>query len=171
MGLPCAHTINGLADNILLLSSINSQLRIDSISLIEDQVQNDNNLINVLCGKLIDKYEGAPFDGKKEIEGKLTMMLRAPNLQLLEPSVQISKGRPRGSSNKRKEPTRSTRREPSEFEIVEASLKRKNKEKIADTCESWCLNSLDVGKGSSLHGVDFSDSYIPPYYPFSFNSV
>ena len=58
--------INGLADNILLLSSINSQWRIDSISLIEAQVQNDNNLINVLCGKLIDKYEGAPFDEKKK---------------------------------------------------------------------------------------------------------
>ncbi|KAK9736070.1 hypothetical protein RND81_04G247900 [Saponaria officinalis] len=50
---------------------------------------------------------------------------------LLEPVIQTPKGRPPGALNKRKEPIRSTKRQPSEFEIVETSMTRTSKQKIA----------------------------------------
>ncbi|XP_074277536.1 uncharacterized protein LOC141601165 [Silene latifolia] len=175
MGLPCAHMMNRSKETSLLLDSINSQWRVDKIFLTAcdgTEMQNEENGIVGLCDKLLDRYQEAPIFEKKDIEEKLCSLLHALRPVILEPNVQISKGRPRGSlkKNKRKEPISSTRREPSEFELVEASMDKKNKQKVAQTSESLpeigVLNSMDAYHESNLFGIDMN-SYIPSYCPFS----
>ncbi|XP_074265811.1 protein FAR1-RELATED SEQUENCE 5-like [Silene latifolia] len=139
MGLPCAHMMSTLKESSLLLNFIDSQWILDTTMLpCVDAGGNhsDNDGITRLCGKLLDRYQEAPIVEKKEIEERLAILLDASKPLPLEPNVQLPKGRPPGSLNRRKEATKSTKRAPSEFEIVEASLNRKNKEKIARSSES-----------------------------------
>ncbi|KAK9749122.1 hypothetical protein RND81_02G103800 [Saponaria officinalis] len=169
MGLPCAHMMSTLKESSLLLNFIDSHWILDTITLpCVDGGGNhsDNDGITGLCGKLLDRYQEAPIVDKKEIEERLAILLNASKLLPLEPNVQLPKGRPPGSLNKRKEATKSTKRAPSGFEIVEASLNRKNKEKIAHSSES----QIHFGVSDSEFEINLNmDSSIS--YPFSFESI
>ncbi|KAK9723482.1 hypothetical protein RND81_05G001400 [Saponaria officinalis] len=177
MGLPCAHMMNQVKEGVLVLDSIDPQWRIDTVCLnnLVVGVQNEDDGISGLCSKLLDKYQEVPMGEKKEIEEKLKLMLNTTNPILFEPDIQTSKGRPQGSLNKRKEPISSTKRHPSEFEIVEMSMTTKNKQKTAhpgDETQSvfGVSNSLELNSGSQLFGIDLN-SYISTNYPFPLNSL
>ncbi|KAK9676759.1 hypothetical protein RND81_11G098300 [Saponaria officinalis] len=131
--------------------------------------------ISGLCSKLLDKYQEVPMAEKKEIEEKLKLMLNTTNPILFEPDIQTSKGGPQGSLIKMKEPISSTKRHPSEFEIVEMSMTTKNKQKNAhpgDETQSvlGVSNSLELNSGSQLFRIDLN-SYISTNYPFPLNSL
>ncbi|XP_074281819.1 protein FAR1-RELATED SEQUENCE 5-like [Silene latifolia] len=177
MGLPCAHLMNQAKESSLVLDSIDPQWRIDTtfLSTLDVKVQNEDDGISGLCSKLLDKYELVSMDEKKEIEEKLMLMLHASEPILLEPDIQTPKGRPPGALNKRKEPIRSTKRRPSEFEIVETSMTRTSKQKsthLSDETQSvfGVSDSLELNQGSQLFGIDLN-SYISPLDPFSLDSL
>ncbi|KAK9676212.1 hypothetical protein RND81_11G061800 [Saponaria officinalis] len=156
-------------ESSLLLNFIDSHWILDTITfpcVDGGGNRSDNDGISGLCGKLLDRYQEAPIVDKKEIEERLAILLNASKPLPLEPNVQLPKGRPPGSLNKRKEATKSTKRAPSEFEIVETSLNRKNKEKIARSSESQIHFGVSDFEFEINLNMDSSLSY-----PFSFESI
>ncbi|KAK9697191.1 hypothetical protein RND81_08G020300 [Saponaria officinalis] len=159
-------------ESSLVLDSIDPQWRIDTtfLSTLDVGVQNEDDGISGLCSKLLDKYQVVSMTEKKEIEDKLMLMLHASDPILLEPVIQTPKGRPPGALNKRKEPIRSTKRQPSEFEIVETSMTRTSKKSAHPNDETQSVfgvsDSLELSQGSQLFGIDLNP-YISPLDPFS----
>ncbi|KAG5551462.1 hypothetical protein RHGRI_009772 [Rhododendron griersonianum] len=105
MGLPCAHKMIEWKDKILPLDAIHSQWRIDIRSLSVSNGEQDGN-------------SAAP---KESAQGSISQLEHPSFPMLFEPTIQVHKGRP-PTSRKGKE-TSSTKRNSSQFEIIDAPRK------------------------------------------------
>ncbi|KAF7140308.1 hypothetical protein RHSIM_Rhsim06G0070800 [Rhododendron simsii] len=105
MGLPCAHKMIEWKDKILPLDAIHSQWRIDIRSLSVSNGEQDGNCT-------------AP---KESAQGSISQLEHPSFPMLFEPTIQVHMGRP-PASRKGKE-TRSTKRNSSQFEIIDAPRK------------------------------------------------
>ncbi|XP_077252639.1 PKS-NRPS hybrid synthetase cheA-like [Tasmannia lanceolata] len=123
MGLPCAHKIRYLLDErkVLFPSDVHSQWRID------DQAIDDMNCVKnsreeqmeKIIGNLQDKYRKWPSSQQEIVLNQLSQVVNSSTPMLHEPNVQNPRGRP--PTSKSRKTISSTRRDPSSFEIVEAT--------------------------------------------------
>ncbi|KNA03829.1 hypothetical protein SOVF_205420 [Spinacia oleracea] len=156
MKLPSAHMMHGWKENSLNLDLVGAQWRIDIRSLETSSTNTIDSVkeIEDLTDKLRNKYQHMPSFKQEEIKQKISFMLNEVEPILSEPNVQPHKGR-RPSTIKRKEPLSSTRRDPSQFEIVEASLKRsKGQGTTHDSHEVFLVNDESA--------IDLIDLNEPP---------
>ncbi|GAA0163205.1 hypothetical protein LIER_39552 [Lithospermum erythrorhizon] len=116
LGLPCAHTMKHWTTKVFPLETIHSQWRIDSRSLIFETVI-EGNEFGELISKLNDNYHLWSIGEKLRAQDKLYEIINESNAMLFEPNIQWSKGRPKKKNKS------STKRNPSQFEIVEKSRK------------------------------------------------
>ncbi|XP_058217649.1 uncharacterized protein LOC131328770 [Rhododendron vialii] len=122
MGLPCAHFMQNMRGEPLLLSDIHPQWRIDIRSLNMDGGVNTNGSdIESLLKKFHDKYKCMPLGQREDSHKQIAQLIDAEIPLTLEPTIQPHKGRPSGS--KKRKGDSSTTRDPSAFEIVEKTRK------------------------------------------------
>lgn len=98
---------------------IHNGRRVDIRSLAwnDDEISNKDDEFKWLLNKFQDEYIQWPLNQKENARDKISQLIGASLPALLEPTIGIHKGRP---SKKQKE-SFSTRRDPSQFEIVETN--------------------------------------------------
>ncbi|KAF7112293.1 hypothetical protein RHSIM_RhsimUnG0244500 [Rhododendron simsii] len=122
MGLPCAHFMQNMRGEPLLLSDIHPQWRIDIRSFnIDGGVNTNGSDIESLLKKFHDKYKCMPLGQRKDSHKQIAQLIDAEIPLTLEPTIQPHKGRPSGS--KKRKGDSSTTRDPSAFEIAEKTGK------------------------------------------------
>ncbi|KAG5540998.1 hypothetical protein RHGRI_021027 [Rhododendron griersonianum] len=122
MGLPCAHFMQNMRGEPLLLSDIYPQWRIDIRSFNMDGGVNTNGSdIESLLKKFHDKYKCMPLGQREDSQKQIAQLINAEIPLTLEPTIQPHKGRP--SDSKKRKGDSSTTRDPSAFEMVEKARK------------------------------------------------
>ncbi|KAG5547941.1 hypothetical protein RHGRI_013579 [Rhododendron griersonianum] len=120
MGLPCAHKMIGWKGKVIPLDEIHTQWRIDRRYLVVPDVRETNaEEFKRLVHVLEDKYQEWPQSQKECVQQQISQLINLSVPLVLEPNILPHKGRPSGS----KKGTTSTRRNASQFEIVEATRK------------------------------------------------
>ncbi|KAH7864379.1 hypothetical protein Vadar_028935 [Vaccinium darrowii] len=134
MGLPRAHKMMVWKGKVLPLDAIHSQWRIDIVSLTcSNGGETSGDGFKRLIHELGDKYEMWPPNQKELAQERISQLVNPSISLLFEPNVHSHKGRPLGS--KKGKESGSTRRNPSKFEIVDATRRK-------------CSTCKDVGHNS-----------------------
>ncbi|KAG5566195.1 hypothetical protein RHGRI_001960 [Rhododendron griersonianum] len=122
MGLPCAHFMQTMRGEPLLLSDIHPQWRINIRSFnMDGGVSTNGSDIESLLKKFHDKYKCMPLGQREDSHKQIAELIDAEIPLILEPTIQPHKGRPSGS--KKRKGDSSTTRDPSAFEIAEKTQK------------------------------------------------
>ncbi|XP_077214390.1 protein FAR1-RELATED SEQUENCE 5-like [Tasmannia lanceolata] len=170
MGLPCAHKMRCLLDEgkVLHLGDVHSQWRIDD-RMIGDIgiVKNNQDKMKEILGDFHKEYTKWPPSQQEVALNQLSHLVGTSTPMLREPSVQNPRGRPPTSKNKKSKS--STSREPSEFEIVEATRRCSTCNGVGHnrrTCPRKDVVTMSTSQISPLiptgvsDEIDISDLYV-----------
>ncbi|KAF7123301.1 hypothetical protein RHSIM_Rhsim12G0135200 [Rhododendron simsii] len=142
MGLPCAHFMQNMRGEPLLLNDIHPQWRIDIRSFNMDGGVNINGSdIESLLKKFHDKYKCMPLDQREDSHKQIAQLIDAEIPLTVEPTIQPHKGRPSGSKKRKRDS--STTRDPSAFEIAKKTRKCRVCHHVGhnrSTCQRWAEN-------------------------------
>ncbi|CAG8711484.1 8912_t:CDS:1, partial [Cetraspora pellucida] len=121
MGLPCAHYIQNLdANQSILLENIHKHWWIQGcppIPQIRENIFHHEDLLEPLLQNLEERYQEWPEHQRAAARETLNNMIDSPIMALRDPQVINTKGRPSDAPNR--QPTNTTRRDPSGFEFVD----------------------------------------------------
>ena len=132
MGLPCAHKMNFEKEKCLQIHHIHPQWRIDTISLTSrgsldeanvDETNADDDEMKDLLAKLYERYQHWPNFQRGEVKRRIFTILNMEEPLVNEPNIQTRKKRK--VKSKKGHGLSSTKRDLSQFEIVEAGWMRK----------------------------------------------
>ncbi|KAL3506107.1 hypothetical protein ACH5RR_031489 [Cinchona calisaya] len=96
----------------------------------ENGVSNSEYPLEVILTDLQERYQQWPLVEKEYAQEKLSQLLNRSSSLNFEPTIQHEKGRP--STGRKRKTLNSTTRDPSQFENVEASLRRKTQQDAAE---------------------------------------
>ncbi|XP_021840674.2 protein FAR1-RELATED SEQUENCE 5-like [Spinacia oleracea] len=157
MGLPCAHMMCDWKEGTLPLHLINSQWRIDTkfiTSINEDNTcADDEDEMKELLDKLYIAYHQWPTFQKVEVKKKIYQLLNMEDPLVTEPILQTRK-RKRNTKSKKGMGSSSTRRDPSQFEMVEAVWKSQNSQNVGETSTSGIDLNVPLFQDPSLTSLE-----------------
>ncbi|CAG8808909.1 23331_t:CDS:2, partial [Cetraspora pellucida] len=120
LGLPCAHFIQHLGDQSLILNEIHKHWWIPG-SLLAPQINENSSYqedpLQLLLQDLQQKYQEWPEFQQLTTRDALKNIIDKPVMTLQNPKIVRTKGHPSGALNKRQ--ANSTRRDPFSFELVD----------------------------------------------------